>query len=178
MWSPTSSNSTTTKTRTRCNVSRCRSQFWLIDRSSSHPLPVQRNPRRWNPNPVKYGRLAMFVEQVEWLPTCRRQGPVRASKDSCCSIAYYTTNIAIGAFRRQHSSPNSPLWTAMQFPTPTAAAASHLPRIHFTWQIGASEGLVKKVTSHTSREPWPWNCESPKESVQRPPSQHTSMIIM
>jgi hypothetical protein len=25
-----------------------------------------------------------------------------------------------------------------------------------------------RATSHTSQEPWPWNCESPKESVQRP----------
>ena len=24
-----------------------------------------------------------------------------------------------------------------------------------------------RATSHTSQEPWPWNCESPKESVQR-----------
>ena len=29
---------------------------------------------------------------------------------------------------------------------------------------------------HTSREPWPWNCESPEESVQRP-SQDTSEIM-
>jgi hypothetical protein len=28
-----------------------------------------------------------------------------------------------------------------------------------------------KATSHMSQEPWPWNCESPKESGQRP-SQH------
>jgi hypothetical protein len=27
------------------------------------------------------------------------------------------------------------------------------------------------------QEPWPWNCESPKESVQRPPSQHTSQVM-
>jgi hypothetical protein len=33
-----------------------------------------------------------------------------------------------------------------------------------------------RATWHTSQEPWPWNCESPKESVQRP-SQHTSKII-
>ena len=33
-----------------------------------------------------------------------------------------------------------------------------------------------KATSHTSQEPWPWNCESPKERVQRP-SQHTSNIM-
>jgi hypothetical protein len=32
------------------------------------------------------------------------------------------------------------------------------------------------ATSHTSQEPWPWNCESPKESVQRP-SQDTSKIM-
>jgi hypothetical protein len=25
-----------------------------------------------------------------------------------------------------------------------------------------------RATSHTSQEPWPWNCESPKQSVQRP----------
>ena len=29
-------------------------------------------------------------------------------------------------------------------------------------------GWLMKATSHMSQEPWPWNCESPKESVQRP----------
>ena len=33
-----------------------------------------------------------------------------------------------------------------------------------------------KTTSHTSQEPWPWDCESPKESVQMP-SQDTSKIM-
>ena len=33
-----------------------------------------------------------------------------------------------------------------------------------------------RVTSHTSQEPWPWNCESPKDSVQRP-SQGTFEIM-
>ena len=33
-----------------------------------------------------------------------------------------------------------------------------------------------RVTSHTSQEPQPWSCESPKESVQRP-SQNTSKIM-
>ena len=33
-----------------------------------------------------------------------------------------------------------------------------------TWSQGA--------TSHASQEPWPWNCESPKESVQRPSPTH------
>ena len=32
-----------------------------------------------------------------------------------------------------------------------------------------------RATSHTSYEPWPWNCDNPKESVQRP-SQRTSKI--
>ena len=32
------------------------------------------------------------------------------------------------------------------------------------------------ATSHTSQEPWPWDCESPEESAQRP-SQHTSKIM-
>ena len=35
---------------------------------------------------------------------------------------------------------------------------------------------VVRATSHTSQEPWPWNCESPKESVQKP-SQYTSKIM-
>ena len=35
---------------------------------------------------------------------------------------------------------------------------------------------VKRATSPTSQEPWPWNCESPKESVQRP-SKDTSKIM-
>jgi hypothetical protein len=29
-----------------------------------------------------------------------------------------------------------------------------------------------RATSHTSQEPWPWNSESPKESIETP-SQHT-----
>jgi hypothetical protein len=33
-----------------------------------------------------------------------------------------------------------------------------------------------RATSHTSQEPWPWNCESLKESVQRL-SQHTSKLM-
>ena len=33
-----------------------------------------------------------------------------------------------------------------------------------------------RATSHTSQEPWPWSCESPKESVQTP-SQDTSKIM-
>ena len=33
-----------------------------------------------------------------------------------------------------------------------------------------------RATSHTSEEPWPRNCESPKQSVQRP-SQHTSKLM-
>ena len=33
-----------------------------------------------------------------------------------------------------------------------------------------------RATSHMSQEPWPWNCESPKESVQRL-SQDTSKIM-
>jgi hypothetical protein len=30
-------------------------------------------------------------------------------------------------------------------------------------------GVNIRDTSHTSQEPWPWNCESPKESVQGRP---------
>ena len=33
-----------------------------------------------------------------------------------------------------------------------------------------------RATSHTSQEPWPWNCESPKERSQRP-FQDTSKIM-
>ena len=29
------------------------------------------------------------------------------------------------------------------------------------------KGKGSRATSHTSQEPWPWNCESPKESVQK-----------
>ena len=29
-----------------------------------------------------------------------------------------------------------------------------------------------RANSHTSQEPWAWNCESPKESVQRPSQTH------
>ena len=36
--------------------------------------------------------------------------------------------------------------------------------------------LQLRATSHTSQEPWPWNCESWNESVQRP-SQHASKIM-
>jgi hypothetical protein len=36
--------------------------------------------------------------------------------------------------------------------------------------------LAQRATSHTSQEPWPWTCERPQESVQKP-SQHTSKII-
>ena len=33
-----------------------------------------------------------------------------------------------------------------------------------------------RATSHTSQEPWPWNCASPKESVHMP-SQNTSKVM-
>ena len=36
--------------------------------------------------------------------------------------------------------------------------------------------LLLTATSHLSQEPWPYNCESPKESAQRP-SQDTSKIM-
>ena len=36
--------------------------------------------------------------------------------------------------------------------------------------------MIFRATSHMRQEPWPWNCESPKEIVQRP-SQGTSNII-
>ena len=36
--------------------------------------------------------------------------------------------------------------------------------------------LSFRATSHLSQEPWPWNCVSPKESVQKP-SQDTSIIM-
>ena len=32
--------------------------------------------------------------------------------------------------------------------------------------------------TRAKRIPWPWNCESPEESVQRPSSQHTSKIML
>ena len=33
-----------------------------------------------------------------------------------------------------------------------------------------------RATSHMSQEPWPWNCESPKESVQRPSQDHVMWL--
>ena len=41
---------------------------------------------------------------------------------------------------------------------------------------GYGEDTIVRATSHTSQEPWPWTCESPKKSVQRP-SQHISKIM-
>ena len=35
----------------------------------------------------------------------------------------------------------------------------------------------RPLHTHEAKEPWPWNCGSPNESVQRP-SQHTSNIIV
>ena len=37
------------------------------------------------------------------------------------------------------------------------------------WSTPAQISLLvtPRATSHMSQEPWPWNCESPKESVQR-----------
>ena len=45
-----------------------------------------------------------------------------------------------------------------------------------TCRIVSAPNLHSRVTSHTSQEPWPWHCKSPKESAQRPP-QHTSKIM-
>jgi hypothetical protein len=56
------------------------------------------------------------------------------------------------------------------------------------WTSATTEGLKFETTSkwnscegfnleHWSQELWPWNCESPKEIVQRPSSQHTSNIM-
>ena len=109
----------------------------LIDRSIVIPSTSRaKKSASMKPQPCEIWSSCHVRRTSGMAPDLSPTGAVRASKDSCCSIAYYTTNIAIGAFHRQHSSPNSPLWTAMQFPTPTAAAASHLPRILFTWQIG------------------------------------------
>jgi hypothetical protein len=46
----------------------------------------------------------------------------------------------------------------------------------WAWVWAPNVGLWFRVTSHTSQEPWPWNCESPKESVQRL-SQDTSKLM-
>ena len=43
-------------------------------------------------------------------------------------------------------------------------------------QIQALEEFHLRATSHTNQEPWPWNCESAKDSVPRP-SQLTSKIM-
>ena len=49
---------------------------------------------------------------------------------------------------------------------------SSMVQVHGPWCKLALRG-----TSHTSQEPWPWNCESPNESVQGA-SQDTSKIML
>jgi hypothetical protein len=48
------------------------------------------------------------------------------------------------------------------------------------WYVGVVSYVLQllpsRAGSRTSQERWPWNCESPKESVQRP-SQDTSNIM-
>ena len=54
---------------------------------------------------------------------------------------------------------------------------------HRLYQLGSSSSsstgsLMRRPTPHTSQEPWPWNCDSPKEKKSVPRlSQHTSKII-
>ena len=43
-------------------------------------------------------------------------------------------------------------------------------------QFSHIHAILARATSYTSQEPWPWNCESPNESVQRL-SQDTSKIM-
>jgi hypothetical protein len=38
--------------------------------------------------------------------------------------------------------------------------------------LDLSRIVYVRATSHTSQEPWPWSCESPEESVQRPCQSH------
>ena len=49
-------------------------------------------------------------------------------------------------------------------------------RLQWSWAFSLVCEMVLRTTSHTSQEPWPWKCESPKESVQRP-SQDTSKVM-
>ena len=44
------------------------------------------------------------------------------------------------------------------------------------WACDWEEWWDVRATSHTSQEPWPWKCNSPKESIQWL-SQHTSKIM-
>ena len=51
---------------------------------------------------------------------------------------------------------------------------NHIPFFTAAAWIIIGTGLM--ATSHMRQEPWPWNCESPIERVQRP-SQHTANIM-
>ena len=65
------------------------------------------------------------------------------------------------------------LWalpTPMVRPLDESQGNPPLLRGHNSWLMWK---VALKATSHTSQEPWPWHCESPKQSVPRP-SQHTS----
>ena len=61
--------------------------------------------------------------------------------------------------RRTVVSPRVPVGHCCRPPTCSIGPSLVLqdPRWYVKW----------RPTSHTSREPWPWNCESPRESVQK-----------
>ena len=41
------------------------------------------------------------------------------------------------------------------------------PKTHLPYICHTPHAIMQWVTSYTTQEPWPWNCESPKESAQR-----------
>jgi hypothetical protein len=61
----------------------------------------------------------------------------------------------------------------MEWPSAPKHETGTMPRFRPSskW-IMKPQYYTEGATSHTSQEPWPRNCESPKESVQRPSPTH------
>ena len=66
-----------------------------------------------------------------------------------------------------HTMLEGPWLHKTTFPTPMVRPLDE-SQVPSPLQGHGSWFMCEVATSHTSQEPWPWNRESPKESVQRP----------
>ena len=79
----------------------------------------------------------------------------RHSKYNICNMDWSKCqNRRIRALEECEQSPELFSWTGVE---------AHMLKL---------QGGLLRATSHTGEEPWPWNCESPKEIIQRPSQDH------
>ena len=116
-----------------------------------------------------------------WVTTIRAWERWAATGDELAPCRYCTRRILSQVIWTLGNTANYVRYDGNVFPCPQMGGG----RWQFMWAY--DDGYTHctllsrmfkllRATSHMSQGPWPCNCESPKESVQRP-SQHTSNIM-